>query len=280
MTEPWTLINDESLEIVGQTDAGDVEPRAVALVLHGYKGYKDYGMLPVLADRLARAGVLCHRFNFSCSGMTDDVATFRRPDLFERDTWNRQVADVRAVVDDVAEGRLPGRGRPLHLVGHSRGGATALLTAGRHAETLDVAGVVTINAPASCCRLDADARRDLLERGWRAESSARTGQTLRVGRAWLSEQLDDPDGHDPVAQAARLRCPLLVVHADADETVPHTDADAIAGAAHDARVVKLPAGTHVLNTPNPADVAAEPSPQLRAAIRAIGAFIVPDAAMP
>ena len=32
-------------------------PRPAVLVLHGYKGFKDWGMFPPLAERLARAGL-------------------------------------------------------------------------------------------------------------------------------------------------------------------------------------------------------------------------------
>ena len=36
--------------------AGRDSPRPAVVVLHGFKGFKDWGMFPPLADRLARAG--------------------------------------------------------------------------------------------------------------------------------------------------------------------------------------------------------------------------------
>ena len=53
------------------------------LIAHGFKGYKDYGMFPRLARVAAETGFVAHRFNFSHSGMTDRIATFEHPDLFD-----------------------------------------------------------------------------------------------------------------------------------------------------------------------------------------------------
>jgi len=251
-TTNWTLTNDRSLELLGNTHTPSTNPVACVLLLHGFLGYKDYGFLPVLSERLCAQGVQVHRFNFSCSGMTNTTETFERTDLFEQDTWNRQVEDVRRVVRAVREGELPGTGLPLWLIGHSRGGDTAILTAGRHVSELALAGVVTLNAPADCCRLSEDERRDLIERGHKEVTSGRTGQTLRVGRAWLEEQLADPEAHDLETQIARVVCPVLVMQGDADDTVALDEGRRLAhGAGTD--LVVLEGGTHVLNVSNPAD---------------------------
>jgi len=262
---PWTLVNPHDLEILGDTHAPPT-PTACVLLLHGFLGYKDYGFIPLLARRLADAGVLVHRFNFSCSGMTNAVETFERPDLFGLDTWSRQVEDVRRVARAVRARELPGADLPLWLIGHSRGGDTAILAAGRHAEELGLAGVVTINAPADCNRLSDEAVAQALGEGFLEVRSGRTGQTMRLGRAWLDEQLADPDGHNLELQAARIDRPVLVLQGDADDTVPTEDAGRLAAATRTTPVL-LTDGTHVLNVPNPPDEAtrAHPGPVFEAA---------------
>ena len=94
--ESWTIDGSDGEPIRGDVHAASIAPpRGVFLIAHGFKGYKDYGMFPVLAREFAAAGFIAHRFNFSHSGMTNNIATFERPDLFEKDTWNRQVYDFR-----------------------------------------------------------------------------------------------------------------------------------------------------------------------------------------
>lgn len=256
----WTLTNDFGLELFGNTHTPSA-PTVCAIILHGFKGYKDYGFIPVLASMLADAGVLVHRFNFSTSGMTNEIETFARPDLFALDTWTRQVEDVRCVVRAIRSGELRGGDLPITLVGHSRGGATAILSGARHKEELNLASIATINAVDSCARISNEQRDQFRDRGFIETQSARTKQTLRINNDWLREQHEDPELHDVCALAARVGVELLVMHADEDQAVDVQSGRNIAESASAA--LKIISGSnHVLNTKNPACVDETPSAQL------------------
>lgn len=284
----WTIPGYDDQPILGNTHLPDGDARGAIIIAHGFKGYKDYGMFPRIAQRCAEAGFIAHRFNFSHSGMTNEIDTFARPDLFERDTFNKQVFDLHAVVQaaTAAEGsqRLPIADCPLPpslpyiIFGHSRGGVAALLTAGRYADDADFAqpaGVITAAAPDRACSLNEQDREQLLQRGWLESPSSRTGQTLRVGRDFLQEQIDDPLAHDVTAMANRIRCPLLIIHGENDPTVPVDSARRIAEAAGDnASLLIIPGGDHVFNTPNPMPDDAEASPQLAAMLSAVLEFAI------
>lgn len=269
MSSGWTLPGADGETIYGQTDEPSGSARATVVIAHGFKGYMDYGMFPVIARELVAAGCIAHRFNFSHSGMTTDTSTFARPDLFARDTWNRQAFDLRTVCNAVRGGTLAGANTPLVMFGHSRGGVTTLLTCGRDA--LDgrpaPAAIVTAAAPSSCDRLDEDARRALREQGYLESPSARTGQALRVDRTWLDEQEADPSAHDVIELARATTCPMLVAHGADDPTVPADDAREITDAVGErARLLVIPDCNHVFNTKNPAD--SPMSPALTALIAA------------
>ncbi len=259
----WTLPGSDDQPIFGNTHhPPDGRPPAGVLVCaHGFKGYKDYGFLPRLADRAAAAGLIAHRFNFSHSGMTERLETFEKPELFERDTWGRQVEDLTRVVERIAEPA----GLPIVLFGHSRGGLTTLLTAAKLGAR--VAGVVSAAAPADACRLEPEQRAMLLRTGRVASFSSRTQQVLHVGRAWLEDIEADPEAVDPLRAVARLTAPLLLLHGDEDETVPPQDLRhlrAAAPAQADVEAVMIPGANHVFNAPNPMPPEAEPSPQAAA----------------
>ncbi|RMH26856.1 MAG: alpha/beta fold hydrolase [Planctomycetota bacterium] len=284
-TTGWSIPGAGGEPLLVSTDrrAGLTTPASAVLLAHGFKGYKDYGFIPVLSRRLAgRLPIVVHRFNFSHSGMTEEIATFARPDLFERDTWNKQVADLDALMGAIEAGRAPATPArtPIVLMGHSRGGVSCLLCAGRRARDgrpPAPAAVVTISAPAECCSLDERAKAELRQRGHLESPSSRTGQTLRIGRAWLDEQEADPAGHDLAALASRIEAPVLVVHGDADPTVDPACADRIASACPRGRVRLIPGADHVFNTPNPADLEAAPSAQLAELIDHIAGFLGPIA---
>ncbi len=276
MSTPWQIAGAEGEPIFGDTHTPPGPPAGVVIVAHGFKGYKDYGMFPRIAETIAARGLIAHRFNFSHSGMTNETATFARPDLFERDTWNKQVYDLRAVIEAVTAGTLDGRELPFVLFGHSKGGVSVLLAAGRYADTdrsPQPAGVATASAPSTCNSLTAGQQQALTEQGFLVSPSSRTGQELRVGRIHLTEQLEAPDDHDLLKVAGRITCPVLIVHGEADPTVPAACAGQIAGALSGAAHVEIVTGAdHVFNTPNPMPADADPSPQLATMLAALGDF--------
>ena len=260
-TTDWTITNAHGLDIFGNTEHPETDPKACLLLLHGFKGYKDYGFIPVLAKQLAQNGVLVHRFNFSCSGMTNDIETFARPDLFALDTWNRQVEDVHCIIDAIHSGAIEGAGLPLFIAGHSRGGATTLLTAGRDS-SLNLSGIITINAVDRCNGLDEQTQNALLESGSMTTPSARTGQDLPINASWLQEQLDDSAAHDVLKLCKNIKLPALIMHGTNDPGVDISCGDRIADAIG-VDLNPIEGADHVLNTPNPAPIEGQLSPQLR-----------------
>jgi pimeloyl-ACP methyl ester carboxylesterase len=227
----------------------------------------------VIADRLARAlPIVVHRFNASHSGMTRNEATFERPDLFAKDTWNKQVDDMRAVTRAARAGELPGigAGRPVIAAGHSRGGVACLLSAGREgpaAEKPDA--IITLASPSWCAADSAAKQKELAETGRLALTSARTGQELYQDAGWLEEQLADPAGHDLLALCERIAAPTLVVHGAEDETIPARCAREIGVAIPEAEVVVIGGCDHVFNTKHPADIETELSGELAKAVGAM-----------
>lgn len=268
--EPWSVPGSGGQPVLGVTQrpatTGPAGTGAVVLA-HGFKGYYDYGLFPVLAQALLAAGLTCHRFNFSHSGMTRDTATFARPDLFEQDTWARQQQDLNAVLDHVGAGQ-----HPTVLFGHSRGGVSSLLAAPRHAVRL--AGVVSAAAPAESCSLDPTARRLLKKHGRLPSPSGRTGQELFVGRAWLEEIEADPTASDPVAALARVPTglPVLLLHGDADTTVGPDAMARLHAARPSAQAVVLPGANHVFNIANPHPSGATLDPAAQDFVQRVVAF--------
>lgn len=199
-------------------------PRPAVLLVHGFKGFKDWGFFPVAAERLARAGFTAVAIDLSGSGV--EGGEFAHPDRFFRNTFAAEIADVAAVLDALGRGEVgtvPPTG--VGLVAHSRGGVAALANAARP----EVRALVTWAAIGSVLRWDAATRVR-----WRAQGSievvnARTGQVLPVGL----DLLDEIEGAaaaalDPVRLAATVGVPWLIVHGTDDESVSYLDAELLA----------------------------------------------------
>lgn len=217
-------------EILVDVRAGDRSaPGPGVLVVHGFKGFKDWGMFPPLAERLARSGFVTVSLNLSGSGV-DDEGRFAWPDRFGHNTFSAEQIDLAAVLDALDTGAL-GVPRPtsVGMVGHSRGGGMAILAAHRHPR---LSALVTWSAIATVERWSEAQRGQWREQGRVDVVNARTGQVLPM----YTDVLDDVEAHagdvlDIPAAAASLHIPWLIVHGTADESVPFAEAELLAGRA-------------------------------------------------
>src|SRR5215210_7844429 len=152
---------------------GRASPRPAVVVVHGFKGFKDWGLWPPFAERLARAGFAAVTLNLSGSGV-DDTGEFVFPERFGHNTFSAEVQDLRRVVEALAAGGL-GVAPPssLGLLGHSRGGGIAVLHTAADAR---VRALVTWAADGTGQRLDSPQRKAWGPAGLEAVKNARTGQ--------------------------------------------------------------------------------------------------------
>jgi len=216
----------EPLYVDVRTGARPGEVRPTVVILHGFKGFKNWGFFPCLAERLALAGFTAVTFNFSGSGVGPDSEVVDEPDRWFRQTLSNDLADLDTVIAHMAEAAPPWIG----LVGHSRGGGTAAIQAARDTR---VRALVTWAAVAGFSRYStAELAR------WRREGrievvNARTGQILPMGTVSLNDLEANGVGGGPLdvlAAATRIRVPWLIVHGTADESVAGSEAERLAGA--------------------------------------------------
>ncbi len=203
-------------------------PRPAVVIIHGFKGFKDWGMFPALAERVARAGFTAVSVNLSGSGV-DNTGECVWPDRFRRNTYSSELADIARVIDALGDGSLELPPSPhVGLVGHSRGGGMAILTARRDPR---VQALVTWAAFADVQRWHGR------EADWRLAghvdvTNARTGQRLELGTTLLDDIEQNGTELDLLAAAGRLPQPWLLLHGTADEAVPVAEGRALAATWH------------------------------------------------
>jgi len=237
-------------------------PGPLVILAHGFKGFMDWGCWPWVAEQLAAAGSACLRFNFSHNGIGADPQAFTELDRFEANTFTREVEELRAVVR--AASALPGvDARRIALLGHSRGGAIALLAS---------EGVSQVITWASLASLEGLMGFKGQEEAWRREGfvearNARTGQVMRLGAGLLEDWEAHRGALDVTAALARLLKAggrATAIHGDADQAVPLAHARRLE--AGGARLVIIPDGDHTFGSTHP--FPAEPPRTLKAALNA------------
>lgn len=220
------------------------------LVMHGFKGFKDYAFLSPIGERLARAGFTAVNLSVSGSGV-DEHGEFTQLDRFARNTYSREIGDIEVVLDALRAGEL-GSAPPssIGMIGHSRGGGIALCVA---RETPTLAAVVTW-APISTIRRYSDAEVELWRKLGRIEvKNARTHQLLPMDYEIVEDALAHADRFDIRKAAAVLDRPWLLVHGIDDETVPVAEAQELAGLATDPRFESrfVPGAGHTFGARHP-----------------------------
>ena len=197
------------------------------LVLHGFKGFVDWGFFPELTRRLILRGIATVPFNFSGSGIGDDPLEITDDEAFARNTPSRSIEDegrVRAMIEHAG---VPGlAANRAGILGHSFGGAVSLLHA---AERHDYRSVVAWAPVGNFERLlgDVDAWR---ARGYQEIPNARTGQIHRLGVGWMDDVLKNQEKLDVRAACSRLSTPTLICHGSEDVAVPIDEGEMLHGA--------------------------------------------------
>ena len=223
-------------------------PRPAVIVVHGFKGFKDWGLWPSLADRIARAGLSAITLNLSGSGV-DDSGEFVYAERFGHNTFSAELQDLSRVADALHSGAL-GVAAPtaVGLLGHSRGGGIAVL---------HTAGDPRIRALGTWAPICTVERWPAPQRAaWRAAGvsevkNARTGQVLPL----YTDVLDDIERNaaalDIASAAARIAVPWLIVHGTEDEAVLLAEGERLAAAAPGARFVPVEGAGHTFGAVHP-----------------------------
>lgn len=219
----FKIFNSRKEPIRGDVTIPDPNKRFPVIILcHGFKGFKDWGFFPFLADQLCKKGFIVVKFNFSGSGIGEDLQNFTEPEKFASNTYSQELEDLVRVLDEMEKGNICGRAAYLDrigLLGHSRGGGIALL---QTAHDPRVRCLVTWSAIA---RVDRQSFRDVMpqwkRQGWIEIPNTRTGQMMKLNLEVVEDIEKNSKSRLNILHAARsVRVPYLLVHADLDESVP------------------------------------------------------------
>lgn len=268
--EDHMTTRSEKVEFAGATgemlaarlDLPAGEPVAYALFAHCFTCSKDLFAVSRIAQALTRHGIAVLRFDFTGLGASEGE--------FANTDFSSNVEDLTAA----AAWLRAEKAAPKLLLGHSLGGAAALVAAGEIAE---VEAVCTIGAPAD----PADVMRHLTgaaaEIATKGEAEVQlAGRPFRISRQFL----DDLHEHDLATKVHALRKALLIFHSPIDQVVGIDNARRIFDAAmHPKSFVSLDDADHLLSRQADAvyvaDVIAAWAARYIGSVEAVGTTVAP-----
>lgn len=217
--------NDEIRCVIEYNDYGKNLP--LIFIIHGFKGWKDWGFLPYLSKNLASANAITVRFDFSLNGMNENNDLVAYPEKFAANTVSREISDLIDIYsfcqdgtfldvfqsEDIWDGRV-------YLIGHSLGGAISILAT----DKINSDGMVLL---ASVSRLARYTERQKIQ--WRKDGflsfvNNRTGQELKINLSYL-EDIEKNNYNEKLLNLMRnYKHPILILHGKEDLTVPVAEA--------------------------------------------------------
>ena len=195
--------------------------KAVIVFAHGYKGYKDWGAWNLMEDYFLKQGFGFVKFNMSHNGGTiDEPIDFPDLEAFGRNTYSFEINDLNGIINETdriirqeCEMEIP-----IYLIGHSRGGGVAILTAAisnKVAKLISLAGISNIanRFPTGD---------ELLEwefSGVMYVANGRTNQSMPHFYSFYEDFKKNEKGLDIEIAADNLTIPFLQIHGDMDLAV-------------------------------------------------------------
>jgi pimeloyl-ACP methyl ester carboxylesterase len=242
------------------------QAKPIVVFVHGFKGFKDWGHFPLIANFFAEQGFVFVKLNLSHNGLvvggTGDLEDL---EAFGRNNFSIELDDIGQVIDALFSGDsspVPSAEmnlQQLFLVGHSRGGGLVLLKA---AEDSRVRAVTTWAAISEIHPQWPQAVFEEWERtGVLHVPNMRTGVELPMHYQIVENYHANRSRLDIAHNVRRkLRQPLFVIHGDADETVNVAAAQALKRLKPDAELLLVPGATHMFGGAHPWTATKLPEP--------------------
>lgn len=229
----------------GHTLAGALElpesgaPQAMAIFAHCFTCGKDVVAASRIARELAERGIGVLRFDFTGLGGSDGD--------FASTTFSTNVSDLEAAARFLTREYAA----PRLIIGHSLGGAAALIASKRIESIQAVATIAAPSTPQHVKHLFADQACDIRSQG---QADVCIGERNFSIGADLLEDLEDWPLERTLAD---LRKPLLIFHSPTDQVVPVSEAARIYEAAvHPKSFISLDNSDHLLTRRADADYVA------------------------
>ncbi|QQZ63144.1 alpha/beta hydrolase [Paenibacillus sonchi] len=242
------------------------EAKSLVVVAHGYKGFKDWGMFPYVAEALSDEHEVIS-FNFSHAGIGEDLQNFTELEKFARNTYQREIKDMEILLSYLSQHHRFGS-LPVFLLGHSRGGGDCLLYALDH--PAELAGVISWNGTTSLDLFTEEQKREMRETGRTHVLNGRTGQQMPLDAIIIEDLEQQAERYNILERMKQAAFPVVLIQGSEDGERLRRGSEQLIRSRPDIEWIQIPGGNHTFGTVHPFTGT---TPQLEQAIAASRDFI-------
>jgi pimeloyl-ACP methyl ester carboxylesterase len=230
-------------------------PKPLVIFCHGYKGYKDWGAFDKMASLFTEHNLTLLKFNFSHNGGTpEQPIDFPDLEAFGKNNYSLELEDLQTVINwvsNASEHQHEIDTNHIILIGHSRGGGIATLTASKDSR---IKQLITWAAVASLDRTMFKEGPDLTQ--WKETGvfyviNGRTQQHMPHYIQFYQDYMDHKERLNIENAARQLNIPQLIIHGDRDTSVPASHAHDLHRWNPKSKLCIIPEANHVFGVKQP-----------------------------
>ncbi|TRO67441.1 alpha/beta hydrolase family protein [Christiangramia sabulilitoris] len=201
----------------------DGKPKPIVIFTHGYKGFKDWGAWEVMGEKIAEAGFMFVKFNFSHNGTDpENLTEFRDIEAFGDNNFIIELDDLQSVLDWILmpDFKFAQQIKPdeISLIGHSRGGGIVLIKAAEEKRITKIITLASVSDYGS--RFPEGKELEAWEKkGVRYILNTRTGRKLPHHYQFYKSYKENKERLNIKKAAKKLQIPHLIAHGSSDTSV-------------------------------------------------------------
>ena len=227
----------------------------ILLIIHGFRGSKNWGFFPTIAEEFAQNGSIVLTWNMSLNGYSKNSQYIDQPDNFARNTITQEMVDTQSIIDSILQDDriISGDIRShwngdIHVLGHSRGGGIGILISAKNPSIKKLALWNTISRFG---RFTERQKKLWSETGTFPIDETEDGKVIAMNYTYISDLEFHGDEYSPLRAITEVSADILIVHAEQDMTVPIREAHALQEKSHSAHMHSIPQAGHIFGCTHP-----------------------------
>ncbi|MFD7521275.1 alpha/beta fold hydrolase [Paenibacillus chitinolyticus] len=286
MAIPFEIVMDQSNVIRGDFYPASSIARGILIVSHGFKGFKNWGMFPYTAAKLAR-DVDVITFDFTHNGVGEDGQSFSELEKFAKNTYSCELDDLSTLISVLTDewdfknkllesDRLkpvvfyphhsrginlsneehqhrgsanPVNKLPIFLLGHSRGAGVSLIYALDH--PTEIAGVVSWNGITQADIFDEACKEQMRSEGRAYIANARTKQQMPLDKVILDDLEARKDDFNILERMRGAAFPVVLIQGEEDHANLRAGSEKLVENQPKVQWIQIPGANHTFNTVHP-----------------------------
>jgi pimeloyl-ACP methyl ester carboxylesterase len=245
--ENFSLTGSNQHTIIGDITYSAKPSQQVAIFVHGFKGFKDWGTHPIVAGYFASQDIHYVKFNFSHSGVNpENPVDVNDLNLFAANTPSFELFDLDLIISYTKQ-KFPDA--ELTLIGHSRGGGLSILTAATNENIHKLITWAAIDSFSSLWKKEQEA--EWREKGKIEVFNARTKEYMPLNLSLLQDVEQNADKLNIKTAAKNIKKPWLIIHGNEDINVPISVAQNFLNLQPEASFIEIDHANHVFGASHP-----------------------------